>query len=307
MVTHSVLPWTTQPQDLPWCGARFSLLKFIIALMALMLQVPVAWADADIPLPSVASLAADKVKTFPCKPNTTTTTCKVAEYTDNRVNAPRVKLQFVAIEIPKAVAGFLVKPGPTVGADQFLAYQTIAEGAIVGISGGFFKDSHPIGLHVSNKKSFSNLADLGGKKEGGVLAMTSAGITLDTRNQVTDSRVKDYSEAVQGTPILLLNGEVAVKAARGNANRVAVGLDSAGNAHIFGMFADYDAVSLFEFARSIEEFAKKRKILGLTVLNLEGARQSHIYLPRSPLMNGGKQHFGVPHLNDVASFVVFGG
>lgn len=278
------------------------------ASTAVALHFSQAWANAAVPPPSVALLAAERVRAFPCKQKGIAAICKVAEYTDNRLIAPRVGLQFVAIEIPKLVSTFRVKPAPTLGTNQFVAYQTVGEAAIAVISGGFFEAGRPVGLHITNGQTFGNLANFRGKLQGGVLAWTSAGTTIiDARSRVTDVRIKQYVEAIQGTPILIADGNISVSESPGAANRVALGVDSTGNVHVFGVFAEYPAVSLLEFAMIIDEFSKQRQILGLTVLNLEGARQSHIYLPHSPLANGKAQHFGAKHQDDLASLIVLGG
>lgn len=235
-------------------------------------------------------LATASAKAFQCSK----TLCSLSVYEGKSKGEDIGNVTFVWARLPPAAARMhvqLIERRSTIPT-LFESYASTQPALVV--TGAFFTSagnrdgetkSVAEGLHIAKSRK---LVDMSRKGMGGVLGMTNQGLSIDSVS-LARTKVRDYAEAIQSVPILVDHGKVSASFDPRDcpSNRVAVGVDAAGNVHAFGAFARRNkALTLFEFAQVIASAAKAKGATDISVLNFEGAAAAQIYVPAL------KKHFG---------------
>lgn len=192
--------------------------------------------------------------------------------------AQGIELKAIPVTIEEATGQLVFLRVATEAAELQLEYSAqpkrVSEWAQGGqqkivLNAGYFKeDFSPVGyLRIGGQRIDSHLSR---QEDTGLLAIEESG-----RVQLRDLSVRPlgqgefFHQALQSFPFLIQNGQSVVTTTTGNkARRTAIGLDR--NRHVWIIFLDEPAMSLYEFAENIEKTAPELQ----TVLNLDGGSSS---------------------------------
>lgn len=201
------------------------------------------------------------------------------------LSVPTRKLTLLALTLPAAAVEWQVVPVARRGRSADLLRQLPCADPWVLTSGGFYgRDAEgkpmPLWLSIAGGRVLSPFV---GRRYGGVMARKPG----QTRTHIFPVRqfphAEPWAEALQSSPLIVDQGRNDMHRDDGKRfNRLAIGLDAAGNLMILGAFrANLRAVSLYAFAEIALAVGQRIGFDLEQALALDGGPSARIYLPGS--------------------------